>query len=109
MSKPTGRKLEFFLARWQPIWVAGQLRFDLHCEVEKFEVVGRAGMRVYDLYEFAHVSPDSHTKNRPPRFFPPHEPRDAKIAPKPLPPIHEKSECAQRDTQLEPNKAPKAY
>jgi hypothetical protein len=38
----------------------------------KIRQVQRRGMRVYGLYDAAQVSPDSHTKNRPPRFFPPH-------------------------------------
>jgi len=57
-----------------------------------------SGTEVYGLYEAAHVSPDPHTKNRPPRFFPPHEPRDAKVVPQPARSLYEKSKLIVRST-----------
>lgn len=48
------------------------------------------------MYGDPKLSPDSHTKNRPPRFFPPHEPRDAKIVPHLARNLYEKSRQASR-------------
>lgn len=46
------------------------------------------------MYVDPKLSPDPHTKNRPPRFFPPHEPRDAKIIPQAGRSLYEKSRQA---------------
>ena len=79
--------------RWAPTtWLLYSLQKpSAHSQVTCGLNYSGSGMEVYGLYGAAHVSPDSHTKNRPPRFFPPHEPRDAKIVPRAARNLYEKS------------------